>query len=203
MDSRLIDATGHSYGTKVDSQNRAWTFSTMAPLQHVESHLHGRAFAVGLIKYSDGATPWVTLTATGGPMMIINNKSTLNLILTRIMGALTGGANFWMHAFTSAVTPSANNRSLIARNLNFGKTDNTQVECFGWNGTGDGMTIDKTLSDSSQIAQLYVPGASGVDIEIADNWIIPPNAALVMFGRGIGGTPYCTFQILGYLHGDE
>jgi hypothetical protein len=200
MDSRITDGTGKGNVTKVDGSNRLWTYSTGVSLGHFESLLNGNGFNTNIIKYTDSPA-WVTLTATGGPLLIVNNRSTKFLVLTRIMGTITGAAYFWLHAYSSAQVPTGNSRLLTARNLNFGQTNNTLIECYGWNGTGDGMT-GLTLDDDSAVANMYVPAAASLDIPIPDTWLLPPNASFVIEGKGVGGTPTATLTLGGFLRSE-
>ena len=199
-DSRIVDGKGLGRSAGVDSDNRLFTYSTILPLQHFESIQNGRAFIMNAVKYTDSPN-WLSVTTTGGVVGIINNKTSINLILSRIMGAATGGIIFWMHAFASAQTPAANYRSIDAKNLNFGKQKNTLIEAFGWDGTSNGMT-GVTVSDESAIAQLYLPGASGVDISIDGNWVLPANSSLVIHAKAVSATVNITMQMLGFLTKD-
>ena len=195
-DSRIVNGTGDATAMKVDDNNRAHTFSVTANQQHIESLLNGDAFIANVVKFTD-SPQYLPISATGGPFLIINNKSGKNLIPTRFLGTIAAAMNIWVHKFSTSQTPTANHRALDAANTRFDKPTNELVECWGWDGVGDGMA-GITLTDKTAIAQLWAAAAGAPDVLI-NTWVVPPQSSVVFYAKSSSGVAPLTFLAIGYI----
>lgn len=180
MDVQLKNGVGTGHRLKIDTKNRLQSFSTSHGLSY-DAAVDGRAFILRL------ADTTVTIgTSSDWMIHIANNDPNRNLIIERILGTVTGGAQFQLMANADVTTIGNANASIEPVNLNLGSAVQPVADVSVWDGTtGNGLS---GLSGGDIVAPLLVPGATVLDLLVGEDWLIPNGSSLSVKATSLSGS---------------
>lgn len=146
----IKDGTGTSSLAKVDSDNHLDTKAITEPLSTYRSREYGDYFIISLTA--------TTLNSTNEHMMIYlrnDNKDKNIEIFYHAYGYNGGNTNrnrtMEFRTYRNPGAPIANYVALTVNNVNYTRTNISNVVAYKWNGIGDGMTMPAGTNTASQI----------------------------------------------------
>lgn len=182
---QIEDGKGSGHRAQVNQYNRVATMGPTYALVHFASHSSARAFFTYL---TDSA--YLTMTTTGGYMMVIKNTGQRDLILSRIIGTF-GSAAQVKFVKNLTIGTLGNNADAPVNNINLGASQPPDADIQAWNGTGNGMT---GYTGGTILSPLFIPAGTVVDLDLKDSVIVTPGTNIGVWGQGVGAT--ALFQLL-------
>jgi len=133
----IEDGAGEGYKAKVNSEHRLLVRSEQSTFHQEISCVNEEAYMCPL---GTETTPTLTVTATGGYMMYLKNTSTLyDAIIARI--TISTSAMMVLTLIKNpTIGPLGNEVAITAVNKNFKSGKVAEVDCYGWDEVGDGIT---------------------------------------------------------------
>jgi len=133
----IEDGTGAGYRAEVNSLHQIRTRSVGSTYQQFASCEHEQAYMASL---GTEALPTLTVTGTGGYMMYVKNNSTdYAAIMSRI--TVSTSAIMTITLMKNPTIGSLGNETTITPiNKNFGSGKVAEIDVYGWDEVGDGMT---------------------------------------------------------------
>jgi hypothetical protein len=190
MSEQISDGSGKGYLAKVDSENRLFTYSKSASIQHVISDGDENAYqVVGSATLSSG-----TVTV----LHITNDDTDKNMIVTyirhQVIGA-TGGTAFpnSSNYFTIRLTRtySSGGSAVVPVNVFSGSGKTAKVSCYDSGPTlaGTGLEIDRWYTKSDGDMNTFSKEGA---------LIIPPNKTMEVsyIGDMTGGVIYARISFI-------
>jgi len=149
MAIEILDGTGKGYSLKVGPENRAFVDARTFTKEHDKSQ-NGDAF---IFNTTDTANT-LTITATGGPILFIQNDNTeKELTIEQIL--VSNSAIIECALYRNPVLGTIGNNNIhTPANLNFGSNRSAEATAYNWDEVGDGMT---GLTGGTLVAYFIVP----------------------------------------------
>jgi hypothetical protein len=175
----IINGVGNADEAYVTPDHQLSVESVTKKLSHYVSHSKQKCFTA-FMTYDD----FKPVTVTNGALLYLANNDSQDMVITRLIGTVTGAAMFWVK---KNVIPGtiANDNDMTPANLHFGSANPAASTCKGWDGVGTGMT---GFTGGTKVSPLFIPGATVMDVQFSDTWIIPKGSNLLLEGKCFADT---------------
>lgn len=175
----IEDGAGRGYKSKVNDKNRFETQAAVEALGHFYCHTEAGAYGIYLT-----SSDYVTVTTTGGIILLLKNDYDYPLVIQRIVGTVGSAGVFWIEkGHTLGTLGNVGDASVV--NLNFASSRTPSATIKAWNGTGDGIT---GITGGTKVAPLWVPAATVIDLDLKDMFILSQGSIFALRAKGLGGT---------------
>lgn len=170
---RITDGKGHGHEAGVTEDNRLMVSATTQSLEHTNSHEEEQVYFANIATTDDS----LTITATGGTVLVMQNNSTVRDIVIHEVFIGTGAADMIFKVVRNPTLDTLGNMNEQAPgNLNFSSGNIADVSVWNWDEVGDGIT---GVSDGTVLnAYLFQAGHHVLPF---DDALIVPNNAIISF----------------------
>lgn len=176
---RLEDGEGSGHEAGVTSAHKLKVEATMHSLEHERSHEHGDAYFANIADTADS----LTITGTGGPILLIRNDSEQKDLVIRKVLVGTSSANMILKVVRNPLIGSLGNVNVhVPGNLNFASGNAASVSIWNWDEVGNGIT---GLTDGT-VLNTYIFQSWSRVLPFDDAFILGKNNAIAFECKGVG-----------------
>lgn len=133
----LEDGTGDGHKAAVNSLHQFSVVSIGSTYHQFTSCKHEQAYMASL---GTEAKPTLTVTGTGGYMMYLKNTSTDYMAIMARITISTSALQLVTLIKNPTIGSLGNETAIVPVNKNFGSGKLADVDVYGWDEVGDGMT---------------------------------------------------------------
>lgn len=135
---QIEDGTGKGFVAEVTSENQLSTSATIQTKEHVTSVKGDSYFASNS---QAGAANTLSISAVGGPVLILeNNETGKDLIISKILASTNTNGTEMRWSRNPNLSALGNNTSIVPSNSNHGSSKKANVSANIWDEVGDGIT---------------------------------------------------------------